>query len=69
MQLMFAHHSSIYKIDSTGNSLELFTNTTAASGLDFHFAKNMLFWSDVETRKVSLFALVKETPVDILFVW
>lgn len=54
MQIMFVHHSSIYRMDSSGNSLELITNATAASGLDYHFAKNILFWSDVETRKVSL---------------
>ena len=57
MQIMFVHHSSIYRMDSSGNSLELITNATAASGLDYHFAKNILFWSDVETRKVSLIYL------------
>ncbi|OTF77483.1 hypothetical protein BLA29_012531, partial [Euroglyphus maynei] len=51
MQIMFVHHSSIYRMDFSGNSLEIITNATAASGLDYHFAKNILFWSDVETRK------------------
>lgn len=58
MRLIFAHHSSIYRVDSTGNSLELITNATAASGIDFHYQKNLLFWSDVETRKVSNLTIV-----------
>ena len=52
MRLIFAHHSTIYKTDSQGASLEAITNTTAVSGVDFHFGKKLLFWSDVETRKV-----------------
>ena len=60
---MFTHHSSIYTVDPLGKSLDLVTNTTAASGLDFHYAKNILFWSDVETRKVSLICF-KSLPYD-----
>lgn len=54
MRLLFAHHSAIYKANSEGSSLELVTNTTAASGLDFHYQKNLLFWSDTVTRKVCI---------------
>lgn len=52
MRLIFAHHSSIYKVDALGSSLEAITNTTAASGIDFHFERKLLFWTDTETRKV-----------------
>ncbi|GIY65584.1 low-density lipoprotein receptor-related protein 2 [Caerostris extrusa] len=52
MRLIFAHHSAIYKVNSEGSLLELVTNTTAASGLDFHYQKNLLFWSDTVTRKI-----------------
>lgn len=57
MKLIFGHHSAIYKTDSQGTSLETITNTTAVSGIDFHYGKNLLFWSDVETRKVKLFLI------------
>ena len=52
MRLIFGHHSAIYRTDASGTSLDTITNTTAVSGIDFHLAKNQLFWSDVETRKV-----------------
>ncbi|CAL4174127.1 unnamed protein product, partial [Meganyctiphanes norvegica] len=35
-----------------GQTATLVTNTTAASGLDFHFKKNLLYWSDTETKKI-----------------
>jgi low density lipoprotein-related protein 2 len=31
---------------------QLLVNTTSGSGLDFHYKKQLLFWSDIETRKV-----------------
>ncbi|XP_067141896.1 low-density lipoprotein receptor-related protein 2 isoform X5 [Centruroides vittatus] len=52
MRLFFAHHSAIYKTDAEGLSIEIVTNTTAASGLDYHYDRNVLFWSDSDTRKI-----------------
>ncbi|RXG68268.1 Low-density lipoprotein receptor-related protein 2 [Armadillidium vulgare] len=53
MMLFFAYHDRILKIaDETGAEAELVTNTTAAWGLDYHFKKNLLYWSDKETRKI-----------------
>ncbi|XP_015909717.1 low-density lipoprotein receptor-related protein 2 isoform X1 [Parasteatoda tepidariorum] len=52
MRLIFAHHSAIFKVNAEGSLLELITNTTAASGLDYHYGKNLLFWSDTVTRKI-----------------
>lgn len=36
-----------------GKEPEVVVNATAASGLDYHFKKDLLYWSDTETRKVS----------------
>ncbi|XP_013773508.1 low-density lipoprotein receptor-related protein 2-like isoform X2 [Limulus polyphemus] len=52
MRLLFTHHSAVYRSDAQGLNLEIITNTTAASGLDFHYNKGLIFWSDTETRKV-----------------
>ena len=32
--------------------LQSFLNTTSGSGLDYHWKKGLLFWSDLETRKI-----------------
>lgn len=37
-----------------GKEPEVVVNATAASGLDYHFKKDLLYWSDTETRKVSV---------------
>lgn len=37
-----------------GKEPEVVVNATAASGLDYHYKKNLLYWSDTETRKVSV---------------
>ncbi|XP_017778488.1 PREDICTED: low-density lipoprotein receptor-related protein 2 isoform X2 [Nicrophorus vespilloides] len=52
LQLFFAHDKSIYRLNSRGEDMKIFANTTGASGLDFHYEKNLLFWSDVKTKKV-----------------
>lgn len=52
MNLYFAHENAIFSIDPTGNNKKTIVNTTGASGLDFSFAKNMLYWSDVKTKRV-----------------
>ncbi|UYV70471.1 hypothetical protein LAZ67_7003153 [Cordylochernes scorpioides] len=52
MRLLFAHHSTIYQIDGEGLVLNPIINTTAASGLDFLYDRNQLFWSDTDTRKI-----------------
>lgn len=37
------------------------TNATAASGLDFHYKRNNLFYTDTEQRKVFKMALTPES--------
>ncbi|XP_046659437.1 low-density lipoprotein receptor-related protein 2 [Homalodisca vitripennis] len=52
IKVLFAHDRSVYKMDAYGRSQQLIANTTAASGLDFHYTKNLLFWTDVKTKKI-----------------
>ena len=40
--------------DSYASNPEVVTNASSASGLDFHYKKDLLYWSDIETRKVSV---------------
>ena len=48
----FAHDKSILKMDSHGQNQQLVANGSSVSGLDYHYAKNSLFWIDVKTKKV-----------------
>lgn len=53
MALYFTHHDQIMKVqDPPGKDPVLVTNATSAGGLDYHYKKNLLYWSDTETRKV-----------------
>ncbi|KAF5276464.1 hypothetical protein FQA39_LY06533 [Lamprigera yunnana] len=52
MYLFFAHDRNVYRMNSRGEDVKIIANTTGASGLDFHYKKNLLFWSDVKTRKI-----------------
>ncbi|XP_063240571.1 low-density lipoprotein receptor-related protein 2 [Bacillus rossius redtenbacheri] len=60
--LFFAFDHSVLRIDPESNRTQLVANTTAASGLDFHYEYNMLFWSDVKTHKIHSQALLEERP-------
>lgn len=47
-------YSLIFQMpDMSGKEPELVTNATSAWGLDFHHKKDLIYWSDTETRKVS----------------
>ncbi|XP_023703710.1 low-density lipoprotein receptor-related protein 2 [Cryptotermes secundus] len=50
--LFFAHDHSVWRMTAQGHDIQLVANTTGASGLDFHYRRNQLFWSDVKTRKI-----------------
>lgn len=52
MIIYFAWEKTVYKMNSRGEGVKIVANTTGASGLDFHYDKNLLFWSDIKTRKV-----------------
>nr|CAH7742116.1 unnamed protein product [Callosobruchus chinensis] len=60
MMLYFAHEKSIYGISpSGGSSFRVIVNTTGASGLDYHYTRNMLYWSDLKTKKIHSQQLVE----------
>ncbi|XP_015791351.1 low-density lipoprotein receptor-related protein 2 [Tetranychus urticae] len=52
MRILFAHATSIYSTDSMGSKLEIIVNTSSASGLDYHFDKKLLFWSDTQDKTI-----------------
>lgn len=53
LTLLFAHDTSIHRMNSRGGDIKIIANSTTASGLDFHNKKNLLFWSDTKTKKVN----------------
>nr|CAD7197742.1 unnamed protein product [Timema douglasi] len=65
LMLYFVHDRSVWRINprlKPDPSPQLIANTTGASGLDYHYDKNMLFWSDVKTRKIHSRPLWEEKP-------
>lgn len=58
LRLYFAHEKNIVQMNANGEDLKVVANTTGASGLDFHYKRNLLFWSDIKTRKVRLIPLI-----------
>lgn len=52
MLIYFAYDKNIYQMNSRGDDVRIIANSTGGSGLDFHYGKNLLFWSDIKTRKV-----------------
>lgn len=51
--VFFAHDKSVLKIENQGQSQDVIANGSLVSGLDYHYAKNLLYWIDVKTKKVS----------------
>ena len=56
MNVLFTNTNAVYMVDPTStrsNSLhEVLANLTSVSGLDFHYKKKLLFYTDVDKRKV-----------------
>lgn len=52
--LALAHAGAVLRLDLQGQAVHTIANATAAAGLDYHFRKSLLFWSDLKTRKVSM---------------
>ena len=58
MKLLFTNTKSIYSIDKNGNAKrELLSNATSASGLDFHYRKQFLFYTDVGHDKKKVYQM------------
>lgn len=52
LELIFAHDRAVVRMSSHGQDSRNIANATGASGVAFHYARNLLFWSDIKTRKV-----------------
>lgn len=52
MRLYFTHTNMIYSMDMNGKNRMDIANATAASGLDFHYKRRLLFFTDTDKRKV-----------------
>ena len=57
MNILFTNTNSIFLMDPNRNGNrknlhELISNASSASGLDFHYKKKLLFYTDVDKRKV-----------------
>lgn len=51
-QVYFAQDRSIMRMDSKYQNQMVVANGTSASGLDYHYAYNTLFWSDAKAKKI-----------------
>lgn len=52
LELIFAHDRAIVRLSTHQDNARSIANATGASGVAFHYARNLLFWSDIKTRKV-----------------
>lgn len=55
LELIFAHDKAVYRMNARGEDVRVIANSTGASGVDFHYQRNLLFWSDAKTKRVSIF--------------
>lgn len=55
--LIFAHDRAIFRMMEHGQDAKNIANASSASGVTFHYLKNLLFWSDLKTRKIQSQAL------------
>ncbi|XP_041779439.1 low-density lipoprotein receptor-related protein 2 [Anopheles merus] len=58
LELFFAYDRAILRMSAHGQDSRIIANATGASGLSYHYAKNLLYWSDIKTRKVQSQVLV-----------
>lgn len=52
LELIFAHETAIVRMSVLGQDPKSIANATSASGIAYHHSRNLLFWSDVKTRRV-----------------
>lgn len=53
LELIFAHERAVVRMSAHGQDSRNIANATGASGIAYHSHRNLLFWSDVKTRKVT----------------
>ncbi|CAK1544808.1 unnamed protein product [Leptosia nina] len=49
--LVLAHEKGLLRLDLEKRLPTTLANTSSAAGLDYHYRRNLLFWSDLKTRK------------------
>lgn len=59
LELIFAHDNAVIRMSHHGQDARNIVNATGASGLAYHDSRNLLFWSDIKTRKVQSMALTE----------
>lgn len=52
LELLLAQERAVWRLSATGEDRRIIANTTGASGVDYLHSRNLLFWSDMKTRKV-----------------
>ncbi|XP_074098383.1 low-density lipoprotein receptor-related protein megalin isoform X1 [Cotesia typhae] len=52
VRLLLAQDRALWSMDTTGEKRQLIVNTTGASGIDYLYSENLIFWSDLKTRKI-----------------
>lgn len=58
MRLLFTRHNAIYSVSADGADLSILANASSASGLDYHYERNTVFWTDTETKQVKTVLLL-----------
>ncbi|KAF7989294.1 hypothetical protein HCN44_007968 [Aphidius gifuensis] len=51
-ELLLAQDEALWRMNVNGNNRTIIANTTSASGIDYLYSDNLIFWSDVKTRRV-----------------
>ncbi|KAL4708620.1 hypothetical protein ACJJTC_001059, partial [Scirpophaga incertulas] len=49
--LALAHAGGVLRMAPSGRGAAPLANASAAAGLDYHYKRNLLFWTDLKTRK------------------
>lgn len=52
LELLVAQEKAVWRMSSNGEDRTIVANTTSASGVDYLYSRDLLFWSDVKTKKV-----------------
>lgn len=52
LELLLAQDRAIWRMSASGEDRRVIANTTGGSGVDYHYSKQKVFWSDIATRKV-----------------
>lgn len=63
-RLLLAHGAAVLDMDLHGRDVRTLSVASAAAGLDYHYRKNLLFWSDLVTRKIHILRIDAASRTD-----